>query len=386
VAARTSISWADGTWNPFFGCTRVGPGCDNCYAVADVHMKSFNPRLPAYYKAGATRLNADGKPEWTGKIIHNSDRVLSLPERTKAATVWFVNSLSDLFHEALSDDEIVEKFEIMNRCPQHKFQVLTKRANRLFRMSDAGLLRWTPNIWMGVSIENDAMVKRADLLRKVPAHVRFISAEPLLSGLPSLNLEGIDWIIVGGESGPRARPMKADWARDIRDRCIAMQKAGSEIVFHFKQWGMWGEDGVKRTKAANGHLLDGVAWHDRPDKPVEAKHGARTVSEFRTGLRKEREAASYAPIMVGDQRARIALRDIVLNTLSRVTSMEAKCLREHNLILVGLDPGLKQDGNIHAWALSDLVRKRRIRRIKVDTGRVNRRGNRVLEDHYEVIA
>ncbi|MEG3124811.1 DUF5131 family protein [Sphingomonas sp. GB1N7] len=385
MAGKTEISWTESTWNPFFGCTKVGPGCDNCYAILEAHRKTFNLKLPAYFGSGVTQVAPEGV-DWTGVIGRNSAKVWSLPENTKKPTVWFVNSMSDLFHEAISDAEIVSVFEIMNRCPQHTFQVLTKRANRMLKMSRAGLLKWTPNIWAGVSIEDDKFVTRAKLLREVPAQVRFISAEPLLGPLPSLDLTDIDWLIVGGESGPGARPMDPAWARDLRDRAIQHQLDGSKLVFHFKQWGAFGQDGIKRSKAANGHHLDGAEWHDSPSLKVSAVHGAGSIEEFRSYLTAERSEDDYATIKVGNDPARIYLRDTILTTLRQVSSMEAQQLCIHDLRLVGLDPRQKQNVNIHAWALSDLVRKKAIRSFPSDTGVVNRRGNAVLEKHYEVVS
>lgn len=385
MGARTEISWATATWNPFFGCTRVGPGCNHCYAILEAHRKTANPKLPAYFRSGVTQPTPAGV-DWTGVIKRNSDTVWKMPERTKTPTIFFVNSMSDLFHENMADEDIVEVFAVMNRTPRHTYQVLTKRPNRMVRMTQAGLLRWTPNIWAGVTVESDSYVKRADLLRKVPAQTRFISAEPLLGPLPSLDLSDIHLLIVGGESGAGARRMEADWARDLRDRCLDLNLAGAPIVFHFKQWGAWGADGVKRTKVANGHLLDGCEWHDLPNLVIEARHGTRSVDEFRAKVSAERQLNDYQTIKIGKDAARIALRKTVLDTLAAAGgSMEAKALCVHDLMLVGLPPELTANVNIHAWALSDLVRKNKIRPVKNPTGKMNRRGDAVMTKHYEVV-
>lgn len=241
--SSTKIEWTDATWNPVIGCTRVGPGCDHCYAIGVVH-RGMSPQ-----HVGLTVKHDGGRVDWTGEVRPAGDRKLTEPLRWRKPRRIFVNSLSDLFHADLPDEEIAKVFAVMALTPQHTYQFLTKRPQRMatlladpeFPHAVAGEVdritvrqaitpqrtdhealgfSWPlPNCWAGTSIENDTYAWRADHLRRTPAAVRFISAEPLLGPLPSLDLTGIDWLIVGGESGPGARPMHPDWVRDLRDRC-----------------------------------------------------------------------------------------------------------------------------------------------------------------------
>lgn len=214
VAAQTSIEWTEATWNPLTGCTKISAGCQNCYAE----------RL-------ARRLMAMGQPNYAnGFCLTMHEHVLSAPLSWRRPQMVFVNSMSDLFHEDVPFEFIEKVFKVMRLASQHRFQVLTKRAERLGELSDR--LNWPENVWMGVTVERADYAFRIDHLRRVPAKVRFLSVEPLLGPLPGLNLEGIDWVIVGGESGPKARLMSPDWVKDIRDQCLA---AG--VAFFFKQWG-----------------------------------------------------------------------------------------------------------------------------------------------------
>jgi protein gp37 len=259
----TAIEWTDETWNPATGCDRTSPGCDNCYAL------KLAGRLK---RMGQPNYQADGDPRTSGPGfgVTCHPHMLDQPLRWRRPRRVFVNSMSDLFHPDVPAEFIGDVFDVMGRCPQHTFQVLTKRPQRMravleqwqehggmWRRSDlmwCGGGRWPlPNVWLGVSIESDAYSFRADHLRATPAAVRFVSAEPLLGPLPSLDLAGIDWLIVGGESGPGARPMHPDWARDLRDRCTPTLTA-----FHFKQWG-------GRTPKAGGRELDGRTWDEFPD-------------------------------------------------------------------------------------------------------------------------
>lgn len=235
MATKSSIEWTESTWNPVTGCTKISLGCKNCYA-----------------ERMAKRLLAMGQPNYrNGFKVTCHPETLQLPLKWKKPQMIFVNSMSDLFHRDVSSSFIDEVFFTMNEARWHCFQVLTKRAGRLAQM--AGRFKWTPNIWMGVSVETDGYVDRIDDLRKVHAAVRFLSLEPLLGPLPNLNLTGIDWVIVGGESGPGARPMKEEWVADIRNQCLA-----SNTPFFFKQWG-----GVQKKKA--GRLLDKRTWDEMPD-------------------------------------------------------------------------------------------------------------------------
>ena len=227
----TAIEWTDETWNPVTGCDRVSPGCDNCYAL------TLAKRLKGM---GQAKYQNDGDPRTSGPgfglTIHPD--TFRVPFGWRKPRRVFVNSMSDLFHPGVSDGVIRRVWEVMEATPQHTYQVLTKRSKRLpglFRNLDGTPpIDVAPNVWLGTSIESDRYAFRADHLRATPAAVRFLSLEPLLGPLPSLDLTGIDWVIVGGESGPGARPMHPDWVRNIRDRCV---DAG--VAFFFKQWGNW---------------------------------------------------------------------------------------------------------------------------------------------------
>jgi protein gp37 len=234
MGANSTIEWTESTWNPVTGCTRISPGCDNCYA-----------------ERMAYRLHAMGQPNYrNGFRLTEQPHMLDLPERWAGRQTIFVNSMSDLFHRDVSTEYIQQVFAVMNRANHHRYQVLTKRSQRLMRLSPQ--LPWQPHIWMGVSVENDAYTYRIDHLRQTNAHVRFLSLEPLLGPLPDLNLEGIDWVIVGGESGPGARPMDPDWVWDIRLQCRA-----ARVPFFFKQWG-----GV--NKRVTGRRLRGHIYNQMP--------------------------------------------------------------------------------------------------------------------------
>lgn len=247
----SSIEWTDATWNPVVGCDRISTGCDHCYAIT--MARRFNH---IHY----TGLVADD--DWTGIINAAPDHIWDKPLRTRKPTVWFVNSMSDMFHDQVQDEWIVRVFDIMNRSPRHVFQVLTKRPSRMVKKTKELGLRWSDNIWAGTSIESDkyALGRSRELL-KVPALVRFVSAEPLLSALPSLPVADLDWLIAGGESGNQktVRPCDPDWLRDLRDRCAA-----AVTPFFFKQWGAFGEDGKRRSKGDNGHMLDGREIFEMP--------------------------------------------------------------------------------------------------------------------------
>jgi protein gp37 len=234
VGDQSAIEWTDATWNPVTGCTKVSPGCKNCYAE----------RL-------ARRLQTMGNPRYRNgfDLTLHPDR-LTLPLRWRGPRRIFVNSMSDLFHEDVPEGFIRRVFEVMVEARWHVFQVLTKRALRLSELALS--LPWPSNIWQGVSVENARYTWRVADLLKVPAAVRFLSVEPLLGPIPRLSLEGIDWVIVGGESGPRHRPIDQEWVRDIRDQCAA-----AKVPFFFKQWG-----GPRPT--SGGRILDGRLWNELP--------------------------------------------------------------------------------------------------------------------------
>lgn len=240
--AQSSIEWTEVTWNPTTGCDRTSPGCDHCYAM------TLAKRLKAMH---SPKYQHDGDPRTSGPgfALTLHEDVLSHPYTWRSPRTVFVNSMSDLFHEDVPIDFIHEVFKVMAGTPQHTYQVLTKRARRLERLAPA--LQWPENVWMGVSVESQRYAFRADHLRRVPAAVRFVSIEPLL-GPVELSLDGIDWVIVGGESGPKARPMDPEWARAVRDQC---DDAG--VRFFFKQWG-------GRTPKQGGRDLDGRTWDEMP--------------------------------------------------------------------------------------------------------------------------
>jgi len=234
MGEKTSIEWTETTWNPVTGCTKVSPGCAHCYA-----------------ERMAVRLRAMGQANYRdGFALALHENALELPLRWKRPRSIFVNSMSDLFHEDVPGEFILKVFAVMGRAPRHTYQVLTKRSARLAAMDPA--LPWGPHIWMGVSVESEAYAWRIDDLRRTRAAVKFLSVEPLLGPIPRLDLSGIDWVILGGESGPGARPMDPSWVTGIRDRCIA---AG--VPFFFKQWG-----GTRKKKA--GRELEGRTWDEKP--------------------------------------------------------------------------------------------------------------------------
>ncbi len=234
MASNSHIEWTDATWNPVTGCTKISPGCKHCYAE----------RL-------AKRLKAMGQANYrNGFKVTLQPQMLELPLHWKTPKRIFVNSMSDLFHEEVPTSYIKKVFDVMGRAHWHHFQVLTKRSERLLELSKD--LKWAPQIWMGVSVENDKYASRIDDLRKTEAHVKFLSLEPLIGPLPKLNLRGIDWAIVGGESGPGARRVDPQWVTGLRDQCL---KAG--VPFFFKQWG-----GVQKKKT--GRNLEGRTWDEMP--------------------------------------------------------------------------------------------------------------------------
>ncbi|GBC63376.1 phage Gp37/Gp68 family protein [Desulfonema ishimotonii] len=237
--ATSKIEWTESTWNPVTGCTKISAGCANCYA-----------------ERMAKRLKMMGQPNYAnGFQVTLHEHVLKYPLRWKKPKIIFVNSMSDLFHEQVPDSFIFKTFNVMKAAYWHQFQILTKRSSRLIEL--ASKLDWTKNIWIGVSVENESVKYRIDDLRFIPAHIRFLSLEPLLGPLFSLNLTNIDWVIVGGESGPKARPMKEKWVTEIKKQCIEQN-----VPFFFKQWG-----GVNKKRA--GRLLEGRIWDDMPEKHID---------------------------------------------------------------------------------------------------------------------
>jgi protein gp37 len=235
MSTQSAIEWTTSTWNPLTGCTKISPGCQHCYA-----------------ERMARRLQGMGQPNYAdGFRLSLHEHALELPLGWKKPQLIFVNSMSDLFHADVPVEFIQRTFDVIRRAWWHTFQVLTKRSDRLLALDPQ--IDWPENIWMGVSVETQRYLFRVNALRQTHARVKFLSLEPLLGPLPGLDLTGMDWVIVGGESGPGARPMSADWVRDIRDRCLA---AG--VPFFFKQWG-----GVRKKQAGRG--IDGRTWDEMPE-------------------------------------------------------------------------------------------------------------------------
>lgn len=247
MAGASSIEWTDATWNPVAGCTIVSPGCTNCYAM---RMAARLEAMGQSKYTGTTRKSGR-RHVWTGKITVD-EKSLSAPFAWKKGRRVFVNSMSDLFHEDVPVDHIRAVFDVMVRTPQHSYQILTKRAERLAEV--ANKLPWPDNVWMGVSVESNEYLTRVDALCETPARIKFLSLEPLLGPLDGLDLRGMDWVIAGGESGPGARALNPEWVRDIRDICIAAM-----VPFHFKQWG-------GAVKSTTGRMLDGRTWDQWPNK------------------------------------------------------------------------------------------------------------------------
>lgn len=239
----SAIEWTEATWNPTTGCDRVSAGCDHCYAL------TLAKRLKAM---GSTKYQQDGDPRTSGPGFGVATHAAALgePFRWRQPRLVFVNSMSDLFHAKVPVEFIRRVFAVMEATPQHTYQVLTKRSRRVRRLAPS--LNWPANLWLGVSVENEQVSYRVDDLRTIPAAVRFLSCEPLLGPLTDLNLDGIGWVIVGGESGPGCRPMDPRWAREIRDNCRQ-----AHVPFFFKQWG-------GRTPKAGGRALDGRTWDEMP--------------------------------------------------------------------------------------------------------------------------
>ncbi len=242
MSSKSKIEWTEHTWNPITGCTKVSPGCKNCYAEEmAVRLKAM--RAPGYENGFKLKL----MPER-----------LEQPLKRKKPTKYFVNSMSDLFHEDVPFEFIDKVFDVINNTPQHIYQILTKRSSRLAKYFN---IRKVPqNAWIGVSVEDKKYgVPRIDDLRKVPATIRFLSVEPLLEDLGNISLKNIHWVILGGESGRKAREMQPEWVENVRIQCQS-----ENVAFFFKQWGGWGADGVKRSKKANGREFKGRTWDEMP--------------------------------------------------------------------------------------------------------------------------
>lgn len=245
MSTKSRIEWTEHTWNPVTGCTKVSPGCKHCYAEA------MSRRLKA--------MGAAGYENGFQLTLHAAR--LDQPRQRKSPTMYFVNSMSDLFHEDVPDHYIDAVLTVCSETPRHTYQVLTKRAERL---RDFFRIRECPrNVWLGVSVENRKYgVPRIEHLRQVSATIRFLSVEPLLEDIGKIDLRGIHWVIVGGESGPKARPMRPEWVNGVQRQAL---KQGA--AFFFKQWGAWGADGIRRAKKSNGRKLEGRQWSQFPSAP-----------------------------------------------------------------------------------------------------------------------
>ncbi|MBK8810060.1 MAG: phage Gp37/Gp68 family protein [Acidobacteria bacterium] len=240
--STSKIEWTESTWNPSIGCDKISAGCKNCYA--EVMAKRLQAMGAKHYEDG-----------FKFKVL--PERIES-PRSIQRPTKFFVNSMSDLFHETMDFTFLDQVFMTIRETPQHTYQILTKREEVL---EEYFANRKVPkNVWLGVTVENRAKKNRIDVLRKIGAPIRFLSLEPLLQDLGDLNLDGIHWVIVGGESGHRARPMDPIWAASIQQQC-----RDQGVAFFFKQWGTWGADGIRRNKKANGRLLMGREWNEAPD-------------------------------------------------------------------------------------------------------------------------
>jgi protein gp37 len=256
MAIGSTIEWTEATWNPVAGCTPISPGCLNCYAARmALRLEAAGAATGCAKYAGTAKRARDGRPVFTGRI-NLDESALDLPRRWRKPRRIFVNSMSDLFHAEVPVEFVRRVFDVMKACPRHDFQVLTKRPERALEL--AGSLDWPANVWMGTSVESAVYTHRVHTLARVPAAVRFLSCEPLIGPIPKLPLRGIHWVIVGGESGPGARPMQPAWVEQIRDRCVAQG-----VAFFFKQWG-----GVQKSR--HGRELDGRTWDDMP----RSTHGA----------------------------------------------------------------------------------------------------------------
>ena len=267
MALKSSIEWTESTWNPVTGCTKISPGCKHCYA-----------------ERMATRLAGMNQPRYrNGFEVTLQHDLVRLPLRWRLPRVIFVNSMSDLFHEKIPESFIAEVFQTMLEAYWHTFQILTKRADRLAEI--AARLPWPINVWMGVSVESPRYLNRIERLGHVPAAVRFLSVEPLLARIPSLPMTGIDWVIVGGESGPGARAMSPEWVREIRDSCVA-----EGVPFFFKQWG-----GTRKNRT--GRTLDGHTWDEMPApvlRQIPTKGSLATQRESSLTLQVEASAQPCA--------------------------------------------------------------------------------------------
>ena len=252
--AETQIEWTDATWNPIAGCSIMSAGCTNCYAM-DMARRLEAMGVEKY--SGLTRRSGQ-RTIWKGNVREDPD-ALAIPHGWKRPRTIFVNSMSDLFHDKVSDAFILDIWQVMRDTPRHNYQILTKRPERMAALLSKKIKKILPNVWLGTSIENSDVANRVDYLRSVPAAIRFISFEPLIGPVGKIDMSGIHWAIVGGESGRSARPIREEWIDELYQQC-----AKQKVAFFFKQWGTWGKDNIRRSKKANGREYRGRTWDEMP--------------------------------------------------------------------------------------------------------------------------
>lgn len=252
--AETQIEWTDATWNPVAGCTIATDGCKNCYAM---EMAQRLEAMGVEKYAGLARRSGK-KSVWTG-VVREDKSALTIPFSWKKPRKIFVNSMSDLFHERVSDDFILSVWKVMEETPYHNYQILTKRPSRMVEIVQTKIGKVLSNVWLGVSVEDARVTDRIAELRQVPAAIRFVSFEPLIGAVGEVDLGDIHWAIVGGESGRFARPIREEWVDEIHSKCVE-----SGTAFFFKQWGTWGKDNKRRSKKANGREYRGRVWDEMP--------------------------------------------------------------------------------------------------------------------------
>ncbi len=256
--AETQIEWTDATWNPVAGCSMVTAGCTHCYAMA---MAKRLEAMGVKKYAGLTRRRGK-RTVWNG-VVKEDRHALALPLTWKKPRKIFVNSMSDLFHERVDDKLIMDVWQVMRDTPRHSYQILTKRPERMAEIVSNKIETVLPNVWLGTSVENKEAVGRLEHLRRTPAAIRFISFEPLIGAVGGVELAGIHWAIVGGESGRAARPIREEWIDEIHVQCVR-----NDTAFFFKQWGTWGKDNKRRSKKANGREYRGKTWDEMPAMSV----------------------------------------------------------------------------------------------------------------------
>ena len=267
--SETTIEWTDATWNPVVGCSAMSAGCTNCYATS---MARRLEAMGVEKYEGLTRRSGR-RTVWKG-VVREDASALDIPLRWRKPRKVFVNSMSDLFHPEVSSGFVEKVWEVMARTPRHSYQILTKRPDRMAAFVAELGADPLSNVWLGTSVEDAEVVGRVDNLRAIPAAIRFISFEPLIGPVGEVDLEGIHWAIVGGESGPQARPIREPWIDQIHAACLAQGTA-----FFFKQWGAWGKDNVRRSKKSNGRTYRGTTWDEMPVMPREAADGGVYVDQ-----------------------------------------------------------------------------------------------------------